>query len=196
MATVEVDEEQLRQLTGLQRTVQAIWANPKARKLVQQAQKTVDPNAKTPDLDAEAQILGPVEEIRKEFKDFIAKTQAEKDEDRKNAELSRIRQVQDLGFAKLKGEMKYTDDGLAAVKKLMEDKAILDPLDAAAIFERDHPPQTPVTPGGTGAWNFTELPTEGADHLKKMIDTKGTNDLIAEKMAWEAINEVRGVSRR
>ena len=72
----------------------------------------------------------------------------------------------------------------------------LDPLDAAAIVEKSMPPQAPVTPGGSGAWNFMDTPNEGEVDLKKMIETKGAQDRIPEKMAWDAINEMRGTPRR
>lgn len=195
MAKVEIDEEEVRQLSGLRQTVSTLWANPQARKLIQQAQKIVDPKAKTPDLDQEAAVLEPVNALAKKFDEYIEKTEAEKAEERKNRKISELKAIQDNGFAELRRQ-KYTDEGLKKVQAVMDEKGLLDPLDAAKLLEASMPQQTPVTPGGSGAWNFTELPAEGADHLKKMIDTKGQNDLIAEKMAWEAINEIRGVSRR
>jgi len=195
MAKVEIDEEEVRRMTALQGTVQTLWANPEARKLIQRAQKLVDPKAKTPDLDQEAAVLEPVNKLAEEFKNFVAETKAEKAEREKNEKLESLRRVRDDGFRRLR-EQKYTDAGITAIEKLMDEKGILDPLDAAAIFDKANPPQTPVTPGGSGSWNFTELPQEGADQLKKLIDTKGQNDLVSEKMAWDAINDLRGASRR
>lgn len=195
MAKVELDEEDVRRYSALEKTVGSLWANPEARLLIQKAQKLVDPKAATPDLDRQAQVNAPVEALQKEFKEYVEKTEGERAEERKNARLSELSKIQDDGFKALRRQ-KYTDDGLAAVKKLMDEKGILDPLDAAAIFERNNPPQTPVTPGGTGgAWNFTELPTDGGDFVKKLIESKGANDLIPDREAWSAINEARGVAR-
>ena len=192
----ELTEEEVRRLTTLNHAVNTLWANPEARKLIQQAQKVVDPKAKTPDLDAEAQLLAPVKSLEKKFDEFIEKTAAEKAEDARNKRIHDLEAKQDAGFSKLR-KQKYTDDGIAAIKKLMDEKGILDPLDAAAIFEKAHPPQTPVTPGGTGgSWNFAEIPADGEAFVKKLLETKGNNDLVAEKEAWNTINEVRGVSRR
>lgn len=196
MAKIEVDEEEVRQLVGLRNTVAAVWKDPKARLKLQEAQKLVDPNAKTPDLDAQNMLHAPVEDIRKEFRDYVAKTEAEKLEDRNTRKIADLQKIQDDGFADLRRQ-KYTDDGIAAVKKLMDEKGILDPLDAAAIFERANPPPPPVTPGGVGgAWNFAEPPAEGEAFVKKLFDTRGNNDLVVEKEAWNTINEMRGVQRR
>ncbi len=195
MAKIEVDEEDIRSANALRGAVSTLWANPEARKLIQKAQKLVDPKAKTPDLDQDEALRAPIEEVRKEFRDYIAKTETEKAEDAKKVKLDSLKRIHSDGIAELRRQ-RYTDEGIKAVEALMDEKGILDPLDAAAIFEKSHPPQAPMTPGGVGAWNFTELPTEGADDLKKLIDTKGNNDLIVDRMAREAIAEVRGASLR
>lgn len=195
MAKIEVDEEDVRRLNGLQQTVSTLWGNPEARKLIQRAQKLVDPKAKTPDLDAEEQLVAPVKALEKKFEDYIAETKKTETERTQERQISELKSLQERGWEALRKE-KYTDDGIKKIKELMDEKGILDPLDAAAIFDRANPPPAPVTPGGSGAWNFTELPKEGAEPFKALIDTKGQNDLTVDRMAWEAINEVRGVSRR
>lgn len=192
MAKIEVDEEEVRANHTLRQAVQTLWSNPKARLLIQQAQKVVDPNAKTPDLDQQNQALAPVEEVRKEFRDYVAKTESDAAEREKNTKLDRLKGVHAAGIAELRRQ-KYTDEGIKAVEALMDEKGILDPLDAAAIFEKAHPPQMPVMPGGVGgAWNFAEPPAEGEAFVKKLFETKGANDLVADKEAWNAINEMRG----
>lgn len=195
MPKLEIDEEEARRLATLDNAVRTIWANPEARKLVQQAQKLVDPKARTPDLDQEQAVLKPVSELSKKVDDFIEAQKAAAAEAAKNTKLGELKRLRDDGFAELRRQ-KYTDKGLEAIEKLMDEKGILDPLDAAAIFDKSNPPMAVMTPGGSSAWNFTALPAEGADNLKKLIETKGNNDLISEAMAWDAINEVRGASRR
>ncbi len=78
----------------------------------------------------------------------------------------------------------------------MEDKGILDADIAAAYFEKQHPPQAPVTPGGSGAWNFMDMPADGDADLKKLVETKGESEQLIQKMAIDALNDVRGASRR
>ena len=197
MAKVELDEEDVRRYSRLEGAVNTLWANPKARELIQQAQKIVDPNAKTPDLDAKRAILEPVEAVRKEFQDFVAKTETEKAEAAKNAKMAEIQTRHASGIAELRRQ-KYTDEGIKKIEALMEEKGILDPLDAAAIFERSNPPPAIAAPagGGVGGWNFTE-PTGGdADAFaKRLMETKGALDGIVENEARLAIQEVRGARR-
>lgn len=198
MPKVELDEEDVRRYGRLEQAVNTLWANPKARELIQQAQKIVDPNAKTPDLDARKAMLEPVEQVQKEFRDYVAKTEGEKAEAAKNQRLTEIQTRHASGIAELRRQ-KYTDEGIKKIEALMEEKGILDPLDAAAIFERSNPPPVPMTPSsnGVGGWNFSE-PTGGdADAFaKKLMDSKGALDGIVENEARLAIAEVRGQSRR
>lgn len=197
-AKVELDEEDVRRYARLEGAVNTLWANPKARELIQQAQKIVDPNAKTPDLDAKQQMLQPVQEIEKKFNEYVAKTEAEKAEAIKTARVTEIQTRHASGIAELRRQ-KYTDEGIKKIEALMEEKGILDPLDAAAIFERSNPPPALPAPagGGVGGWNFAEA-TGGAadDFAKRLMETKGALDGIVEQEARNAIAEVRGQSRR
>src|SRR5260370_1151126 len=77
------------------------------------------------------------------------------------------------GISKLVAEG-WMPDGIAAVRKLMEEKAIIDPAIAAAYYEKTHPPAAPVA-GGGGPWNFIDATAAGGDDpdWKKLIETKG-----------------------
>ena len=195
MAKVEIDEEDYRKMAHLQGVASQIWADPEARKLLQKAHKKVDPKAATPDLDQEAVIQAPVSALEKKFDEFIQKTEAEKAEASQATKLAQLQAQRDAGFAKLKQE-KWTAEGIKRVEEVMEAKGILDPIDAAAIVEKSMPQQQPVTPGGSGSWNFMDSPADGEVDLKRLIDTKGSQDRVPEKMAWDAINEMRGTARR
>jgi hypothetical protein len=92
----------------------------------------------------------------------------------------------------------FLDEGIEKVKKLMEDKGLLDPRDAAAIFLRDNPPQMPSTPSGgiTGtAWGFADVNAESDKSIQELIASKGQNDSLADRMANQALNDFRS-SRR
>lgn len=192
---VEVDEEQLLQSQRLRATVEKIMADPKARVLVEQAHKLVDANAKTPTLDAQKTANEPLEAIQKQVSDFIAaQTKASEDAATKR-KLDEIEAKKTSGLAQLRANG-WTDEGIKGVEKIMEEQGILDPDIAAAYFEKLHPPQTPIKPGGSGAWNFLDMPKEGDDDLKKLVETKGEHDGLLQKMAMDALAEVRGTSRR
>lgn len=195
MPKIEVDEAEFRRFQQLQSATDLMLKNPKSRRLLEQAHRTVDPNAPAPLLDHEAEINAPLEALRKEFSDY--KTAAEKkeaDADAK-AKIASISNSIEAGIARLR-QARWTDEGIAAVRKLMDEKGILDVDDAVAIFERHNPPPPPIAPRGAGAWNFIEGVSDGEADLKKLLETKADYEPVVDKMARDALAEVRGQSSR
>lgn len=193
---VEVDEGEYNQMLALRGVASKIVSNPAARRRLEEAHKMVDPNAATPLLDQEAAQLAPVKELEKTVNDRIAKFEKDRDDEKREATLAAIADRQTKGLAKLRSAG-YTDEGVAAVQKLMEDKGLLDVDDAVAIFERHNPPQVPATPGGgiTGSsWGFADVNAESDKSIQELIASKGQNDSIADRMAAAALNDFR--SRR
>jgi hypothetical protein len=189
---IELDEGEYNQLVALRGIAQKIVSNKKANALLEQAHKLVDPNVPTPTLDAERSQTEPLTAMQKKFDDEIAALKKERDDEKRDATLASIAQRQAEGIARLKRE-RWTDEGVAAVQKLMETKGLLDVDDAVAIFERNNPTPIPATPGGGagGAWNFTDMAGEADKAIKDLIDSKGQNDQIADRMAGQALNEFR-----
>ena len=192
----EISEEDLRANQQLRATVQQLLDHPVAGPQVEKALKLVIPTAATPRLDRLTAAQEPIEAVRKEFEDFKNATEKKDSEREKNEKLSALNAKIEEGKSILRREHRYTEDGIKAVEKIMEERGLLDPLDAAAIFEKQHPPQQIATPGGGGAWNFVEQIHDGEADLKKLIETRGSNEMVADKMAREALSEVRGQSRR
>lgn len=194
--TIEVDEEQFLNDQKLRQTVSKIMANPKAAKLVEQAYKEVDPKAPTPRLDAEAVQNETVDTDKKSLAELQKQIADDNAESEKNAKLTALNNKVESGLSKLRREG-WTEEGIKGVQAIMDEHGILDPEIAASHFEKLHPPQAPVTPGGSGAWDFMSMPADGADEdLKKLIETKGESGPLLDKMARDALNEVRGQSRR
>jgi hypothetical protein len=190
--TVEVDEVDFQRNQALRQTVEKIMAHPEARLLVEQAHKLVVPDAKTPTLDAQKKQSEPIDALRKEVSDFI-KAQNEANTKREtDAQLAALTARRDAGFAELRTKHGYNPDGIKKIEEIMEKKGILDPLDAAVIFERDNPPPAPVQ-SSSSSWNFPEIPKDGGDAYEKaLLDSRGNNDLIAERRAMEVLQEIRG----
>lgn len=193
--TVEISEEDFIRDQTLRNTVAKLKSDPKAWALVEQAAKIVDPNAKTPTLDEMKARGEPVEAIRKEFEEFKAAQAKEKAERETSEKLSQLERNRTAGIAKLRAQG-WTDDGIKGIEEIMEKKGVLDPEDAAAIFEKLHPPQAPVTPSGSGAWNFMALADDTATDIKKLVESKGESEQLVQKMAIDALNDIRGASRR
>lgn len=202
MATVEVDELQLQQSNKLRQTVEGWLKHPKAKRKILEAQKLVDPKADIPELDEP----DPIEALRAESASEIAALKKQIEDDKaareRDQRLGQLQTMKDKGIAALR-EQRFTDDGIKAVEKIMEEKGILDPLDAAAIFLRDHPPQNPVSQsGGTGGWNFAELPSSTDDIDDKYVDSllkagkHGISEGGLDQRIHQTINEIRGAGRR
>ena len=83
-----------------------------------------------------------VADLRKEIAD-------DKAEREKKIRLDALNGTVEGGLAKLR-RAGWTDEGLTEVRKLMDEKGILDSEIAAAYYEKQHPPQTPATPSGVG----------------------------------------------
>ncbi len=195
MATQEIDEVELLRLRKQDATVHALMSNPKAKKKIFEAYKEHDPNARIPELDMEEAARQPVVALEKTVADLTKQIADDKAEREKQAKLESLNGSVEKGMAKLRGAG-WTDDGLGEVKKLMEERGILDPEIAAAYYEKNHPPQTPATPRGVGGWNFVDQVQDGEADLKKLLETRGNNEALADKMAREALNEIRGATRR
>jgi len=192
---VEVDEDELAALRRVTNVVSTVMKHPKAAVLTEQALKLVNPEAKTPHLDAEIARTAPVDDVRKEFNDY-KKEQADKEAKREqDAKIAALNASVEEGYGRLR-RAGWTDAGIEGVKKTMEERGIIDVDIAAAYYEKQHPPQAPLTPGGSGAWNFMEMPDSTDADLKKLVETKGESVALVDKMAFDALNEVRGQSRR
>lgn len=189
---IEVDEEAFLRSEQLRSTVEKMLAHPKARRKILEARKEFEPNAVIPELDNAKPVEDAVSTITKQFEDF------KKSQEEKETKAEQDKKFGDLnarfasGRAALK-KQKWTEEGIKALEELMEKNGIVDHEIGVAYFEKLHPPQTPVTPSGSGAWNFMEVPTDGADDIKKLIETKGENEPLLRKMTADAINEVRSV---
>lgn len=193
--TVEIDEDEFNRLNTLRGVAARIVDNPQARKLLEQAQKIVDPSAKTPTLDAEKERLEPIEALRKEMSEFRESLTKSQEDKERQARVNEIAARQERDKARLRREEHYTDDGIKAVEKIMEEKGLLDVADAVAIFERNNPPPAPATPG-IGQWNFTDSTGDSDKNITDLISSRGQNDQIADRMAREALNEFRSAIGR
>jgi len=197
MALVEIDEADLQRLRRQESLLIDAVRHPKLKKQLAGIVKELRPE------DAfakEADAVDPQEKRIDELQQALAdekKAREESDAKRdKDAKLGALQAEQDAAFARLRnGPSKWTEDGIAKVKKVMEDKGILDVDIAAKWVESQMPPQIPITPGGSGAWNFLEMPQGENEDYKKLIESKGENSSLLDKLSRDALADVRG-SRR
>jgi hypothetical protein len=191
---VEIDESELLRLRRLGDTVGAMTRSPSAKRKLLEALKDVrpdDPSVK--ELEKPDPIESGFEELRKANSDLRKQIEDDKSERERNTKLDAIKHQQDADFDALRRD-KWTPDGIAKVKEVMEREGILNVRIAADHIEKQMPPASdPIMPGGHGGWNFADaLAGETDADLKRLIESKGENEGLLRKMAGEAINEVRG----
>ena len=196
MAKIEIDEAELQDYQGMRKVVEAINKHPKAGLLLEEAHKLVNDKAKTPRLDAMKETSEPVEGLKKEIGDLKKQLTDEKAERDKNERLSALAAKVDAGHAKLRSEG-WTLDGIKLLDEFREKEGILDPIAAAAYYEKLNGPQVvPATPSsGLGRWDFTDIPEKDEGYAKKLLETRGESETLVMKEAMKALNEFRGPRR-
>ena len=193
---IEVDEEEFRKSETLRKTVAEWMKNPAARRKLLEANKAYDPKAEIPELDQPDPIEARVAPVMTEV-EALKKQLRERDEkDAQDKALASLTNSIEKGFQKLRSEEQLTTAGEESVRKLMEEKGITDPEIAWAYHQRIHPPQSPIQNSGSGAWNFLEPPADDQVDLKSLIETKGESIPLLDKMARDALADIRGQQRR
>ncbi len=195
MAVIEVDESEFAALKRVRDTVAKIANAPEAKKLMQKAHKLVDPNAVTPDLDADEAETKTKTEWQTKFQELEAKIATDKAEREKNDSLAALNSKFEAGRAALR-DQRYTAEGIEAVEKFMNERGIPDHLVAAAYLEKQNPPQEVMNPRAFGSFNFVEPPKDDDTFLKALLDSKGDDDSAVLKAAVEAVGDLRGNARR
>lgn len=196
MPAVEIDEADLLRLRRNSDTVNSMLKSPSAKRKLLQALKEVKPDdPAVKELEQPDPTEVRFDALEKRNAELAKQIEDDKTTRERDGKLSVIKAEQDAGFALLRQD-KWTDEGIEKVRKVMEEKGILDVAIAAKWIESQMPPQNPVVPGGGSSWNFMDMPTDGDADLKKLVESKGENEQLLRKMAHEAISEVRGSPRR
>ena len=118
----ELTEEEARAAAASQLLLKQIASNPKARELLQQAYKTVRPDAVIPEVDQRTELNQQLTEIRDTVNSFV-KTQTDAAAEAKaEAEKAQVERRMNEGFERLR-EQKVTPEGIEAVKKIMADES-------------------------------------------------------------------------
>ncbi len=191
---IEVDEEVYNQNAKLRDRLARIARNPKNAAALEAMEKEIDPNVTTPNLDQQKAFLEPVEALRKDFADFKKGQEEERAKEQEERSKRLLTEKWEAG-RKWMLDQGFTPEGIEKIEKeLMAPKGLIDHEDAAKIWNADHPAPPPATPGGFGAWNFLDPPPtedKSQDSIKALVGSKGENELVADRMARDALNEFR-----
>jgi len=196
---IEVDEDTYNRQQAVMATLTKVAQHPKAKLLLQQAHREVDPQAIAPDLDRDKAENEKVSALQKEFADYKAEQEKLRAKELQDRSLAEMTAKIEGGLARLKRDYRLTDEGVAHVRKIMEDEGIVNPDAAYAVFEKRNPPDMPATPrGGSGPWNFLDIPDQGdgTAYAKKLLDTHrpgaGGGELVLDREVHAALNGLRG----
>src|ERR1700675_921653 len=185
--TIEVDETEFANGQETIKAVRKLMAHPDAALLIERARKLVEPDAPTPRLDAHKQTNEPIEKLHTEISDLKKQLADEKAETEKNTKLAQLADKVEKGNAALLREG-WTKDGLKALDEFREKEGILDPVHAAAVYEKLHGSQvTPATPSSSiGNWDFTAPSTQDEDYTKKLLESRGESESLVMGQAMKS----------
>jgi hypothetical protein len=178
MATVEIEEGQLRLLQAGYATLDKLYSHPEHGMDVKKILKKLDPNARIPEIDAAAPHVARMEKLENELTELKGNlTKGYEDYQR----------GQD--WAKAREEFRLTDEGLTAAQKIAEDQK-LTPRAAAALAVHEAP--RPVEPSGFSPQGWDLFGTAGgtadeqADMKALLEDPDQWFDRTAGKMFSDA----------
>ena len=192
MAVVEISEEEYARHKRVLDAVTKMAKHPKAAKLLEAANKELDPNAATPLADADAKLKEPVSALEKKIDEFIASQAENATKADKAAKEAALKEKWESGRAALKAD-RWNDEGIKALEDFMEKHGIVDHQIGLAAFEKINPPPAPAMPVNTGSWDWGqgENPDKTVASLVETIGGRGNPDPIVDKMAFNALSEFR-----
>lgn len=193
---VEMTEEEYLRLQRMNGFANQLLANPKSAVLVEQAAKIVNPNIKTPRLDQEAAIQQPFTQLQ----ESMAAIQKRLDDDAaaraNDAAVTAAKSKELEGIQALRKDG-WNDAGITEIQKIMTERGIADPRDAAIVLERRHPAPTPAMPGSNGSFNLNETINSAKpdEDIKKLLHTRGREanglEAISNKMIADTLADIR-----
>lgn len=190
MAKIEIEESELSNLKRVNDVAALIGKNPKARALLQEAVAIAAPDEAGSEHAIRREFSEQFAGVSKKIDDFIEAQNKER-EDRKADEARRELEGR---WAKGKGKLReagYTDEGIAAVEKLMEERGIPDHEAAASLHEKLQPPPEPVVTGGS-RWNWFDRNAEAENDVAYKALMSGDDDGWLARSIPQALKEVRG----
>lgn len=190
MAKIEIEESELANLQRVNRVAAEIGKNPKARALLQEAVAIATPDEAGSEHSMRREFSEQFAGVSKKIDDFIEAQNKER-EDRKADEARRELEGR---WAKGKGKLReagYTDEGIAAIEKLMEERGIPDHEAAASLHDKLQPPPEPVVTGGS-RWNWFDRNAEAENDAAYKALMAGDDDGWLGRSIPAALKEVRG----
>lgn len=192
---IEIDETDFLNYQSVANAVQTILKNPEAADLLVQAKRKAMPDAPLGDYERQQAPIAAVSKQVAELQKQLADERAERERQARVNEFS-------AGWERAKGKLRqsgYTDAGIDEIEKLAQERGIANLEDAAAVFDKLHPPQEPASPTGFGTWNFFEPGEDGKpqdNYIKALFDSRGEDENAVLRESHKVLQELRGQPRR
>lgn len=182
MGTREVDETQLQSLQNVARSVSEIMKDPKRRMKLLELQKEAEPNAVIPEIEVVKPVEAAIASMNEKFDKLATELQSEREKRENDQKLAEFAAKYEKGRTTLRTRG-YSDEGVASIEKLMEERGIANHEDGMAVWERMNPPQEPVK-SPSGLTRFLQAAhADGEDELsKQLIASKGNDDFVLDRM--------------
>jgi hypothetical protein len=189
MPTIEVDENEYAGMRNVTAAISKMLAHPEARRLVQQAQKTISPNTVIPEIDAAAPVLARIEALQKELDDERKARSEKETKAEEDKRLNDLRSRWDKGRQEA-AQAGYTKDGLEALEKFMEERGIADHDIAIPAFEKINPPAVPIQSSPNRFDIFNPATRENDSALKMLFE--GNDEGFLGTVIPQTLREMRG----
>lgn len=154
MADVTLAEEDANTLARGMKLLQTLNNNPASRPLLERAIKAVDPSVKTTE-EQVGELLAPQLSVVNKLAEELKADREERAAERAQQAEAQAEQSMNDAFAHLRGKEGLTEDGERAVKELMVDRKIADPMAAFALFQKQNPTTDVSAPSYVPqSWDF------------------------------------------
>lgn len=196
MSIREITEDEYVRLNRLNTFAQSILANPEAAPLLEKAAKIVDPNIRTPRLDQQTAAQAPFTAITESLAALNKRLDDEAVARTNQDAINQANAKANEGISALRKDG-WNDTGIAEIQKIMTERGISDPRDAAIVLERLHPPANVSMPGSNGAFNFNDAITaaKADDDISSLLKTMGKEsnglEAISNKMIADTLKDIR-----
>lgn len=171
----EISDAQLAQYQKAVALLEKIHSNPEDRPVLERLAKKANPNAVTTEDIARPFIQGLEKQVN-ELQSWKSNLEKGQEEWSKNEQRLRLK------------KSGYTEDGLKAIEKIMDDRKIGDYEVAAAYWDKTNPPK-PQAPNGISpmSWDFDQM-----DEDKEMNELLFKNeDRWLDRKSAQIMNEFR-----
>jgi hypothetical protein len=178
----DLNEEELRIMRGSRKLLDDLLKNPKTKLEAERLIKTLHPETVTT-ADINAPVMEELQALRKQFKEHLDKLESGRIDGELNSQFAQLRSTG------------YTDEGIEKIKEIMVQRGIPNPTDAAVVWEKQNPPESPPPSGfQPGGWGKGFGIAEKKEDIARMItDTDDYFDEIARDVWNEEArkNQVR-----